>query len=261
MKGLAALLVALQLMLMIPRQTEAQRCQCGKANRRSRFPREIMHHIVGPRAQKTEAHEYPWHVGIFQRSVRGGWRQKPHCGGSIIAPRYVLSAAHCVSVYEYGQARKYEVKVVVGEHNILDHVSDRRDVSYVQIHPKYKVRNPTEYTTLATTQAGQAGEFDFAILTLTQPLTFSSVVAPICLPASSYTQYQGQMATATGWGMTYSNGPQAATLLEAAMRIGRCRGKYICARGQGQGVCNGDSGGPLSVVENDRFEMSINVCN
>ena len=131
MKGLAAFLVILQLMLMIPGQAEAQRCQCGKVNRRSRFPREIMHHIAGPRAQKTEANEYPWHVGIFKRSVRGGWRSKPHCGGSIIAPRYVLTAAHCVTEHNYGRIghrRKiHEVQVVVGEHDIVDHVSDRRE--------------------------------------------------------------------------------------------------------------------------------------
>ena len=259
------------MMLMIPRQSEAQRCQCGKVNRRSRFPREIEQHIAGPRAQKTEANEYPWHVGIFKKSVRGGWRSKPHCGGSIIAPRYVLTAAHCVTEHNYGRIghrRKiHEVQVVVGEHDIVDHVSDRRDVSRVILHPQYEVKPSTEYTTLATGY-GREPDFDFAILTLTHPLTFSSVVAPICLPARgwgwSYSHYTGQMATATGWGATNDNGDQPATLLEAAMQVGRCGAvagwKHICARGQGQGICPGDSGGPLSVVENDRFEMLINLC-
>ena len=276
MKGLmAALLVILQLMLMIPRQTEAQRCQCGKVNRRSRFPRSP---IAGPRAQKTKANEYPWHVGIVRLNPSGTLANfgKPTCGGSIIAPRYVLTAAHCVSEHDYGRLghrRKIrEVQVVVGEHNIRDNVADRRDVSRVHLHPHYEVKRSTEYTTYASTGGyGKLPDFDFAILTLTQPLTFSSAVAPICLPAQRwgrwgrrYSHYTGQMATATGWGTTNDNGDQPATLLEAALRVGRCgaRGewKHICARGQGQGVCPGDSGGPLSVVENDRFEMLINVC-
>ena len=145
MKGLmAAFLVVLQLMLIIPRQAKAERCQCGKVNRRSRFPREIEQHIAGPRAQKTEAHEYPWHVGIIKSNPRGTWGRTPHCGGSIIAPRYVLTAAHCVSKHDYGRLghrrNLHEVQVVVGEHNIVDHVADRRDVSRVILHPKYEVK-------------------------------------------------------------------------------------------------------------------------
>ena len=76
------------------------------------------------------------------------------------------------------------MRVVVGEHNIVDHVADRRDVSRVHLHPKYEVKRSKEYTTVASTGGyGKLPDFDFAILTLTQPLTFSSAVAPICLPA------------------------------------------------------------------------------
>ena len=253
MKGLAALLVVLQLMVMIPRQTEAQRCQCGKVNRRSRFPREIEPHIFGPGAEKTEVNEYPWHVGVVHRRSRSG---KPHCGGSIIAPRYVLTAAHCTSrTHEKRIGRTFsprEIQVVVGEHNIADHWADRRPVARILQHHYYHY-DQHHYL-----------HYDFSILTLARPITFSYRMSPICLPASAQSQYTDEIATVSGWGRTSWQGPQPDTLLETTMRVGpyhwcseHKHPSLICAYGHGSGVCKGDSGGQMSVSENGRLEVDI----
>ena len=254
MKGLAALLVVLQLMVMIPRQTEAQRCQCGKVNRRSRYTREMEPHIFGPGAEKTEVNEYPWHVGVVHSRSRSG---KPHCGGSIIAPRYVLTAAHCTSrTHESGGkstiGRTFsprEIQVVVGEHNIADHWADRRPVARILQHHYYHY-DQHHYL-----------HYDFSIVTLARPITFSYRMSPICLPASTHSQYTGRTVTVSGWGRTSWEGPQPQTLLETTMRVRsnrRCEASqqnfysHICAYGYGSGVCRGDSGGPMFVIENGR---------
>ena len=56
----------------------------------------------------------------------------------------------------------------MGEHDTTDSVADIRTISAITNHPDY---NDNTYVN------------DVAILTLTSPITFSSIVAPVCLPA------------------------------------------------------------------------------
>ena len=95
-------------------------------------------------------------------------------------------------------------QVLVGEHNTADSTVDRRDVSKIRTHPKYNNEN---------------ADYDFAILFLSSPLTFSSTIAAVCLPASTQSLYTGQVATVTGWGLTSSDGSLASTLQEAEVTI------------------------------------------
>ena len=57
-------------------------------------------------------------------------------------------------------------------------------------------------------------DYDFALLTLSSPLTFSSSVMPACLPDSS-TDYEAVTAVVSGWGTTSSGGSQPNVLMEA----------------------------------------------
>ena len=74
----------------------------------------------------------------------------------------------------------------------------------IRIHPRYNNEN---------------ADFDFSILFLTLPLTFSSKVAPICLPASTQFLYTGQVATVTGWGDTGADGSPASGLQEVEVTV------------------------------------------
>ena len=96
------------------------------------------------------------------------------------------------------------LKVLVGEHDTSDSDVDRRDVSKIRIHPRYKHEN---------------ADYDFSILFLSSPLTFSSTIGAVCLPASTQSLYTGQVATVTGWGLTSSGGSPASTLQEAEVTI------------------------------------------
>ena len=94
--------------------------------------------------------------------------------------------------------------MLIGEHDTSDTEVEIRDVSTIRNHPKFNNEN---------------ADFDYSILTLTSPITFSSVVAPVCLPASTQSLYTGQVATVTGWGLTSSGGSPASTLQEAEVEV------------------------------------------
>ena len=89
----------------------------------------------------------------------------------------------------------------MGEHDTSDSIADLQDVSKIRNHPRYNF-DTTDY--------------DFSILFLTFPLTFSYTIAPICLPASTQSLYTGQVATVTGWGLTSSDGSSSASTLQEA---------------------------------------------
>ena len=92
----------------------------------------------------------------------------------------------------------------MGEHDTSDSQVDRRDVSKIRSHPRYEHDN---------------ANFDFSVLFLSDPLTFSSTIAAVCLPASTQFLYTGQVATVTGWGLTSSGGSPASTLQEAEVEV------------------------------------------
>ena len=94
--------------------------------------------------------------------------------------------------------------MLIGEHDTSDTEVEIRDVSTIRNHPKFNNEN---------------ADFDYSILTLTSPITFSSVVVPVCLPASTQSLYTGQVATVTGWGLTSSGGSPASTLQEAEVEV------------------------------------------
>ena len=95
-------------------------------------------------------------------------------------------------------------QVLVGEHNTADTDVDRREVSKIRSHPRYNNNN---------------ADYDFSVLFLSFPLTFSSTIGAVCLPASTQSLYTGQVATVTGWGLTSSDGSPASTLQEVEVMV------------------------------------------
>ena len=92
----------------------------------------------------------------------------------------------------------------MGEHNTADTEVDRKEVFKIRNHPRYNNDN---------------ADFDFSVLFLSSPLTFSSTIGAVCLPASTQSLYTGQVATVTGWGLTSSGGSPASTLQEAEVMV------------------------------------------
>ena len=165
-------------------------CDCGVANRATR--------IVG--GTETEVNEYPWQVGLVYPGLNTN-TTRPLCGGTIISAQHILTAAWCTQE----PLRPY-LRVSVGEHDTTDTAMDLRTVSRITPHPQYilnEFRN------------------NIAILTLTEPLTFSRTMSPICLPADPSLSYAGATATVTGWGRTSPDpeGPLADSLQEVELTV------------------------------------------
>merc|ERR1712112_11873 len=118
-------------------------CQCGIKGG-SQTDR-----IVG--GQETEEHEYPWQVGLVSRNGKTPW-----CGGTLISDRHILTAAHCTAGMTTAN-----LQILLGEHRTNDDVFTRVDVSQINNDPTYSFPNS-----------------DFSILTLTEPVSFTSSVRP-----------------------------------------------------------------------------------
>lgn len=179
------------------------------------------------------------------------------CTGTLVAPTWVVTAAHCTSITPGGV-----VNVPIGQPGQLIEVSigayktpkasltsyttdgEKRAVARAIVHPGYTT--------------GQSG-YDVSLLELTQPSTKSPV--QVAGAAEEAFWAPGTLATIAGFGVTEEGGDQPAVLQEAQVPIvtdAYAAQAYpdsfestsqIGAGYERGGVdsCQGDSGGPLFV--------------
>jgi hypothetical protein len=181
---------------------------------------------------------WPWQAALVYRSSTNAYSGQ-FCGGTLVAPEWVLTAAHCV---EYNSANS--VDVVLGRHQLSLTDGERIPVIDIVVYPTY-------------TSPFVAG--DLALLRLGRPSTQTVVV--LDAPAASLAEERSLNATVVGWGATDDYYVGSDVLRQVALpfvSLETCRAAYyydtiademVCAGYQkgAKSACYGDSGGPLLV--------------
>ncbi|KAL4946141.1 hypothetical protein BDV06DRAFT_183242 [Aspergillus oleicola] len=187
--------------------------------------------VVG--GDPTDVNEYPFIVSISNGMYR--------CGGSIIDPNHILTAALCV----------------------IDFIDHPERLKIRAGSSQYASGGTIVNVTRATVHPGFTfGVADIAVLRLEEDLEFDEDIAPIYLPsASSATIQTGSDCEVIGWGVTNTTiNSLSPTLNVATVKVvdhEQCVREYadshhidennICAsiQGGGKDACQGDGGGPL----------------
>ncbi|XP_035241906.1 transmembrane protease serine 2-like [Anguilla anguilla] len=192
--------------------------------------------IVGGEVSTKGA--WPWQVSL--------WAGFTHmCGGSIITPYWIVTAAHCLETFNdpsdwtvyAGRLDQYDMFSATGS-------SVSRLISHA-------------YDSSSQTN-------DVALMKLSRPLKMSDVVKPVCLPNAGMDFVAPRTCWTSGWGAIREMGPSSQFLRDAEVPLidrslcnsslvydGAIAGTMVCAGYLEGGVdsCQGDSGGPLVTEE------------
>ncbi|XP_036357392.1 tryptase beta-2-like [Octopus sinensis] len=209
--------------------------------------------------------DFPWLVSLYFEGnhpfqVKSGFKHL--CGGTLIHPQWVLSAAHCFDAIAFNHLNDTNYwTVVAGEYDL------RKNESYEQFRAVEKIIRHENSTIKPL-------KYDIALLKLQEPVVISKYVNTICLYKNE-SFIVGETCTITGWGTHSTYGKGSAIPYQTSLDIiydavcearvftlpDEGRNSYtfydgaFCASGYSKDACYGDSGGPLQCYRNGKWHI------
>ena len=173
-------------------------CRCGL----ERSSAEPHNRIIGG-SPVSPIDKYPWLVSVGV--TRGPNRHFFICGGTLVASKYVITAAHCMDSYDDDD----RVVVLVGDYD-QNHVDEQKlvNVKTITNHPNWL--DCKRYLS-ATWQCIPFGS-DIAVLELDEVVDLMTN-SPACLPfGDNIGSFDGKMATIAGWGRINTDKTQSTNV-------------------------------------------------
>jgi trypsin len=198
--------------------------------------------------------EYPAQA-FLDFDIDGDGEREWYCGGTLVAPTKILTAAHCATDDFNNELPATAVTVYLGDNNRDEFTGAHAyGVSDVDVHSSYDFDFPDPPT------------YDVAMLTLSR----LAPQQPLRVVGSDETAKwaPGVTSTIIGWGDTEYFGPDSRVLLEAQVPLvsdEQCASDYgndfdpetmVCAYDGEHDTCNGDSGGPLMVPDGQTLVLA-----
>jgi secreted trypsin-like serine protease len=200
-------------------------------------PTGLVGKVIGGEDARIDDH--PWQVALLVSWIVDPVKAQ-FCGGSLVQPNWVVTAAHCVD----GGTKREDVHVLSGADKLSDTAAKRSNVEAIFVHEAYD----------PDTQ-----DNDVALLKLRDSVKGSTIETVSASDEEEVVKW-GETARVTGWGVADDGfpSPQLKVVGVPLQSRNKCNGpasydgritqNMLCA-GQdagGSDSCQGDSGGPLT---------------
>ncbi|XP_053729831.1 transmembrane protease serine 13a isoform X1 [Synchiropus splendidus] len=201
--------------------------------------------IIGGTAAKSG--QWPWQGSLH-------FRQRHVCGAVLVAPDFLLTAAHCFTRSSSSSPSQWKVYGgMISQTNLPKAYS----VKTIMLHENYNVKT---------------NDRDIALIKLEEPVSSQGPFQPACLPFRGLLFKPGTTCWTTGFGTTDADKARVSNeLIEVSVNI---IGSNVCSKREvygnavsqnmlcaghlegGKDSCQGDSGGPLVCQKNGRWYLA-----